>query len=137
MQFRWYSIGTTIFRYNNQITAFDELQYFGITGNLYQCFEQCTALCKVTLPSTMKAVGNYAFRFCSTLRAILPDTITSIGSYAFQNLSASLTIYATTPPTLGSDNFTLNCTIYVPSESVDAYKSAWSAHASKIQPIQE
>lgn len=133
-QSRWYSIGT-IFRYNKQITAFDEFQYFGITDSIYQGFDQCTALRKVTLPSTMKAVGSLAFRSCSTLRAILPDTITSIGAKTFEGLSASLTIYATTPPTLGSNNFTLNCTIYVPSESVDAYKSAWSDHASKIQAI--
>jgi len=34
-------------------------------------------------------------------------------------------------------NDTNNCPIYVPSESVEAYKSAsgWSNYASRIQPI--
>ena len=51
----------------------------------------------------------------------------------------SVTINATTPPTLGDDAFydTNNCPIYVPSGSVDTYKSAsgWSSLASRIQPI--
>ena len=136
-QSRWYSIGTTQFRYNTQITYFDELQYFGITNNLYQTFQGCTSLRSVVLPSTMTNVGNYAFRQCKDLHAILPSTITSIGTQSFEGLKGTLTIYATTPPSIGSSNFASGCVIYVPAQSVDAYKSAWSSYASYIQPIQE
>jgi len=45
------------------------------------------------------------------------------------------------PPTLGSSTFddTNNCPIYVPSGSVNAYKSAsgWSTYADRIQAIQQ
>ena len=63
---------------------------------------------------------------------------------AFSNCTGltSITIEATTPPSLpfgsGFRN-TNNCPIYVPAESVDAYKSAtyWSDYASRIQAIQQ
>ncbi len=79
---------------------------------------------------------------------VIGDKITTIGnSFLYTDNSAydfnvlkTLTIYATTPPTLGSNAFVnnnANLTIYVPAESVNAYKTAtnWSNFASKIQPI--
>lgn len=59
--------------------------------------------------------------------------------YGCTNL-ASVTIKATTPPTLGNNAFNKNASgrkIYVPAESVDAYKtaSAWSRYADVIQAI--
>ena len=68
--------------------------------------------------------------------------VTSIGGYAFadsDNLT-SVTVQATTPPTLDNNAFVgtrFNLVIYVPAESVDAYKVAgnWSNYASKIQAI--
>ena len=71
---------------------------------------------------------------------ILPSSLTDIGMGAFGECFAleSFTVNATTPPTLGDEVF-MDCTtiptIYVPAASVDAYKSAWSAYADKIQAI--
>jgi hypothetical protein len=52
----------------------------------------------------------------------------------------SVTCEATTPPTCDSYAFdnTNNCPIYVPSQSIDTYKSAtnWSTYADRIQAIQ-
>jgi hypothetical protein len=67
--------------------------------------------------------------------------VTSIGEQAFLgcNSLTSITCEATTPPTLGgSNNHSTVTVVYVPEESVDAYKSAngWSYYADKIQPIQ-
>lgn len=53
----------------------------------------------------------------------------------------SITIYAKIPPTIYNYSFTYKYNtnfagpIYVPSESVEAYKTAWSNFASQIQPI--
>lgn len=70
---------------------------------------------------------------------VLPSTITSIGKWCFSSSGIkSLTVKATTPPSaggvLGLNN---DCIIYVPSESVNAYKAAsrWSAYADNIQAI--
>jgi hypothetical protein len=67
--------------------------------------------------------------------------VTSIGGGAFSGCSSltSITCEATIPPTLGlSNNLSSVTAVYVPAESVDAYKTAinWSYYADKIQPIQ-
>jgi hypothetical protein len=50
-----------------------------------------------------------------------------------------MTVEATAPPSLGSNPFRYISFehIYVPSESVDTYKSAsgWSTYANRILPI--
>jgi hypothetical protein len=53
-----------------------------------------------------------------------------------------MTILATTPPTLGNATNSLGSTsytfpIYVPAESVDAYKTKFTQYASRIQAIPE
>ena len=72
----------------------------------------------------------------------IPSGTTQIGDYIFYNCSklTSVTIEATTPPTLGGTsafNNTNNCPIYVPAESVDAYKQStnWSIYAGRISAI--
>lgn len=72
----------------------------------------------------------------------IPNTVTSIGNYAFGYCSSlmNITMQATTPPTLSSSSVfdhTNNCPIYVPAESVAAYKTVtnWSTYASRIRPI--
>lgn len=84
-----------------------------------------------------------AFRGCSSLTSIeIPKIVTSIEREAFCDCNSltSVTVLATTPPTLGTDAFTdthSDLKIYVPSGSVNAYKTAtnWSTYASKIQAI--
>ena len=77
----------------------------------------------------------------------LPNTLTNIGNYAFKDCSSLVTFIcnATTPPTLASEVFTntpiasKTGTIYVPDDSVDAYKGAtnWSTYADIIKPLSE
>lgn len=89
------------------------------------------------------SISNEAFIDCKGLTSIvIPSSVTSIGDYAFYLCSrlSNVTVNATTPPTLGFGIFTRtsnNLVIYVPSTSVDAYKSAtnWSTYASRIQAI--
>ena len=106
-------------------------------------FEHCGSLTSVTIPNGVTSIGEYAFSGCVALTSItIPDSVTSIGSYAFQycEVLTSITIKATTPPTLGYNVFNgSSCPIYVPAESVEAYKAAtnWSSYASRIQAIPE
>ena len=105
--------------------------------------QQCTSLSSVTLPNSITSIGAQAFCDSSSITTItIPSSVTSIGSSAFKNCSGltSVTVEATTPPTLGGNAFDGNAAnryIYVPSSSVNAYKSAsgWSAYASRIQGI--
>ncbi|MCD8212210.1 MAG: leucine-rich repeat protein [Oscillospiraceae bacterium] len=60
----------------------------GITGIGDHCFENCAAV-RVTLPSTLKTIGDCAFLNCEELeRVVLPDGVASIGSQCFCNCSA-------------------------------------------------
>lgn len=113
-----------------------------VTLIINYAFNECSGLTSVTIGNSVTAISTNAFDGCFNLTSIeIPSSVTSIGNYAFWGCSGltSITCLATTPPTLGSDVFydTNNCPIYVPSGSVDTYKSAsgWSAYASRIQAI--
>ena len=126
-------------------------------------FYSCTSLTSITIPNSVDSIGGYAFRDCTSLRSIaipnsvtsigsaafrncyrltsvtIPDSVTSIGTDAFRNCYGltSITVESTTPATLGNYAFnnTNNCPIYVPSGSVDAYKTAWPDYSSRITAI--
>ena len=98
-------------------------------------------LTSAAIKSGVTSIGFRCFYNCKTLTSIeIPDSVTSISNYAFNNCISlsSITVNAATPPTLGTSVFNgSNCPIYVPAQSVDAYKSAtnWSTYASRIQAI--
>ena len=98
-----------------------------------------TKLTGVTLPNGVTSLGYMSVAYANRLATIvLPVTFSSIGTDCFWDaVIDSFTVLAAEPPTLQSNALRRSTikTIYVPSESVDAYKSAWSAYASKIQAI--
>ena len=115
----------------------------GVTSISSAAFSNCYGLTSITIPSGVTSIDSNVFNNCRSLTSIaIPDSVTSIGASAFNGCSGltSITINATTPPTLANTNAfnnTNNCPIYVPTESVDAYKSAsvWRNYASRIQAI--
>ena len=105
-------------------------------------FFMCSGLTSVTIPNSVTKIGTQAIYRCSSLTSVtIGNSVTSIGIEAFWGCTilTSITIQATTPPSLGSNTLdnTNNCPIYVPAESVDAYKTAtnWSRLSDRIQPI--
>lgn len=108
-------------------------------------FSRCTGLLSVTFPEGLTAIGYSAFSGCQSLPSVtIPSTITTLNDYTFYNCSAlaEVIVLPTTPPKVGS-NYVLRATaatmkVYVPAESVDAYKQAvgWNYHASRIRAIE-
>ena len=109
-------------------------------------FLHCNSLTSVTISDSVTSIGMYAFNLCSNLESVtIGNSVNYIGSGAFLSCSKLINVYcrATIPPN-GADNmFTyhdgtsyvnIGCTIYVPTASVEAYKSAsyWSDYASDI-----
>ena len=104
-------------------------------------FANCDSLTSISIPISVTSIGQYAFANCSSLTGItIPNSVTSIGIGAFYDCTGlkTMTVNATTPPTLGNGAIpTTISRIYVPADSVDAYKSAdgWKDFADKIWAI--
>jgi hypothetical protein len=135
------SPGQSIFTSCSSLTS---LVYNSDAAIPYALCSSCAALETVQVNGNITEIETSVFTGCSKLREVtLPATVTTIGDYAFYQCNdTKFTILAETPPTIGSRTFyttTGGMTIYVPADSVDAYKSAtnWSAFASYIQPIAE
>lgn len=103
-------------------------------------FYGCTSLASITIPKGVASIGNNAFYGCSSLTSItIPEGVVSIGNNAFSGCSSLENVYckAITPPVAGGQVFSSNASgrkIYVPSESVDMYKTtaSWSDYADSI-----
>ena len=114
----------------------------GLTSISYYCFSKCGGLISVDIPDSVTRIGECAFEACGIEFLTIGKGITYIAEKAFKDCAKlkSVTIYATTPPSLRNQAFygTVNFPIYVPADSVNAYKTAsgWSSYADRIMPIQ-
>ena len=102
--------------FNRTLTEFDVPN--GVTKIDNDGFSRSSGLTTVTLPESVAYIADYAFYLCPKI--------------------TQMTVKATTPPSLGNSAMPMNISvIYVPSDSVDTYKSAdeWKNYADKIQAI--
>ena len=89
-------------------------------------FLGCSSLSEVTIPESVQEIGNSAFRLCSNLKSIYCRPLTPPEAFDWSD----------------SDDFewrtfediAIDAVIYVPAESIDAYKSAlgWSDYSNII-----
>lgn len=107
----------------------------------YAFYQQCFS--SITIPDTVTGIGEYSFAYNTCLEDVtIPSSVTSIGNGAFLEDSGitGMTFESLVPPTLVGPQTSLGdpaytYPIYVPCASVDAYKSAFTAYASRIQCI--
>lgn len=100
-------------------------------------FNGCSNLESITLGNGVVSIGAGAFAHCANLSEVtLPDCVTTIRMWAFNPCNSLTSLYckAVTPPVIEESTIDPKATIYVPVESVDAYKSAayWSEYTSNI-----
>ena len=95
----------------------------------------CRNLESVKIPNTVTSIRHSAFQYCCNLESIIiPSSVNSIGISAFSECKALKDIYCqavNVPETHSSafDNSPIeNMTLYVPGESMNAYKTTapWS-----------
>ena len=114
----------------------------------------CVDFTSISLPNSITEIGEWAFAENNSMSAItIPSNVVSIRGAAFnecRNLT-SITCLAKTPPALAAEleyeshdeilvdhtfyNDGENITVYVPAESLSAYKSAPVWKTLNIQPI--
>lgn len=107
----------------------------GVEAIKVSAFSDCTNLESVKIPNTVTSIRHSAFSFCCNLESIIiPSSVNSIGISAFSECKALKDIYCqavNVPETHSSafDNSPIeNMTLYVPGESMNAYKTTapWS-----------
>ncbi|WQJ53623.1 MAG: hypothetical protein [Wendovervirus sonii] len=134
----------------------------GIIDGEYQNFFGMISLEYINIPKSVTEIGNSAFAFCINLRNIkLHNNITAIKAKSFYNCASldkieipesiniiennafnkcsnlmKIIIKSEKPCKIYKDSFAgipAKCNIYVPKNSVDAYKAQWKNLADKIK----
>ena len=130
----------------------DKLEYFYgkfasndnrclIVGNTLNTYAAGSTLVSYTIPEHITIIGGNAFEYNSYIASMtISEGVTLIENYAFYGCSSLKEVYCkpTTPPTGKSNMFKNNASdrkIYVPRNSVEAYKTAeyWSEYADAIE----
>ena len=119
----------------------------GVTSIGDGAFSGCLSLASINIPDSVTSIGDGAFIYCESLASVtIGNGVKSIGDNAFYCCTSLESVYCkpTIPPTGGDDMFSysesgwsmgpIGCKIYVPRNSVGAYKSAeyWSEYADDI-----
>ena len=107
-------------KFTNKETEISDYEFYG-----------CTNLTDVSMGDGVKSIGAYAFSGCSSLEHFTCGRqLESIGKEAFSDCT-SMTKFRTraaVPPTCGAqaldDINKWECTLYVPTESIDDYQAA-------------
>jgi hypothetical protein len=119
-------IGSTMGEYTISGGVIGHCSSLTYTNSFIGFCSGCTSLTAITINDGIEFIGNRAFENCYNLE--------------------NITILATTPPalvyTLGTYPYPIagpfhgtSCPIYVPAQSVDAYKSAWTDYADRITSL--
>ena len=113
-----------------------------VTSIGIEAFYNCESLISVTIGNSVTVIGSRAFSECRSMTSVtIPKSVIMIESAAFSECPSLTSVYckATTPPNTGNNNYIFynNAStrkIYVPTESVDAYKSAngWNEYEANI-----
>ena len=107
------TIGSTAFYGCTLLTS---LSFQNLITCAYGAFKNCTSLLKFNIGDSCTLIGDQAFYGCTTLQYVICNAVT--------------------PPTLSATSAFQNttCKIYVPNDSVAAYRAAtnWSTYSSRI-----
>ncbi len=97
-------------------------------------FQSCSGVKDVKIPNSVTKIGNRAFSGCSGIKNLeIGSGVTTIDVAAFNNVNPDrMIVRATTPPEYTNNTYYMTGTdcletmpIYVPDESIEAYKAAW------------
>ena len=135
---------------------------YTVTGICNQAFANNANIISVSIPASMKTIGNNAFQNCGNLTSLtfegesqlkqisdqafyntvlttidIPASVTSIGTFAFGENTALQQVYMhlDNPSGYSSDAFrdSPDAVIYVPIESYETYKSNFAKNKVEVE----
>lgn len=152
-------IGEGAFTKCKKLTSIQLPDSLEILGS--EAFYYCSSLTKCNLPEKLTIIGENTYYNTALAEAIVPDKVVEIGAGAFytsgtlekvvigagvkkigaeafidyyEESKPSVTFKPTTPPELGNNAFNTGLMIFVPAESIEAYKAAEAYKGYDIQP---
>lgn len=138
------SLGYEVFEQCKSLTGITFGNSLTYVGDVM--FRECTSLTSIVIPSNISEIRDGAFVGCNSITSV---TFDEGGEYTVRQRAFNgckikiLTIRSTTPPVVSgfkpTETFTFasNYLIFVPCESVDAYKNSiyWRDVSGRIYPI--
>ena len=119
----------------------DEVKHIGAFA-----FYRCSGLTSIVIPKGVTSIGEFAFEFCHGLTSItIPASVKSIGERTFEDSGITeLIVRAVVPPVVNpvwssrKDDMDKSIPVYVPAESIEAYRTAegWKEFTNYL-PIEE
>ena len=96
---------------------------YTVTSIGVRAFYDNNAITSITLPSTLKTIGDEALYYCGVTEITLPASLQSVGRYALYSYSLQKIYIEGAPASLASALY-YNSTVYVPSIFLSEYESA-------------
>ena len=148
--------------FSTEVTNPDNDQTYLVVKIADNCFKDNAIIKSVALPTSIVAIGEFAFYNCKNLQTIslnegleiigqkafahdslvigtltIPASVTYIGTSAFYNFCKieKIEVLPETPPTIEASIFTAlspKVSIWIPCNTYDYYVKAWKAYASII-----
>ena len=99
------------------------------------CFDGCTDLTSITIPSSVTSLGDECFWGCSSLTSItIPSSVTSLGGWCFEECSElkKVTFQGKLPNNTINCGLQSTCFFFVPKAYYQDYKEALGSKYSYI-----
>ena len=106
-----------------------------------EAFRGCSNLTSIEIPNSVTSIGNWAFDNCPLTGIKIPNSVTYIGQGVFYGLNTIACFAENVPEASSAFNSysSSDMVIYVPAQSVDAYKAAspWNEYTIEAIPFDE
>ena len=126
----------------SSIESMCSIQFESYESNPLQCAKKLyingELVTNPVIPNTVTDIGPYVFINCKNLKSVtIPSCVTNINRWAFDGCDSLTTVicHIAIPLIMEQDVFPNADTVYVPIESVDAYKSATFWKRKEILPF--
>lgn len=126
----------------SSIRTFNEFQYFiSVTSLIREAFADCADLTEITMPDSVTSLKPNCFQGTRLKVLAFPKALKTVQWHILYNsLSSPIIVsYNPTPPTLDNEafkNVSLSA-VYVPDESMAAYKAAFVWNRYSLKPLSE